>query len=97
MLTQLTNNLCRILKHNILRFDNGASFCYDCIIVVLGMLAARRCGMPRNAIQLHAEALQSMHVKTAHGVSTRGIKEQILSHFLAPGGAVGHHPRSGCR
>jgi hypothetical protein len=60
MLTQLTSDLCRILKHDLFRFDNDASACYDRIIVALGMLAARRCGMPDNAIRLHAEALQFM-------------------------------------
>jgi hypothetical protein len=42
MLTQLTSDLCRILKHDLARFDNDASACYDRIIVALGMLAARR-------------------------------------------------------
>ena len=70
MLTQLTADLCRILKHNLARFDNDASACYDRIIVALGMLAARRCGMPHNAIKLHAEALQFMQytVKTMYGI-----------------------------
>ena len=60
MLTQATNDLCRILKHNIARFNNDASACYDQIIVALAMLAARRCGMPANAIRSHAETLQYM-------------------------------------
>ena len=42
MLTQLTSDLCRILKHDLFRFDNDALACYDRIIVALGMLAARR-------------------------------------------------------
>jgi hypothetical protein len=33
MLTQLTSDLCRLLKHNLARFDNDASACYDRIIV----------------------------------------------------------------
>jgi hypothetical protein len=71
MLTQLTTDLCRVLRHDLARFDNDASACYDRIIVALGMLAARRCGMPKNAVRLHAEALKFMRytVKTAYGVS----------------------------
>jgi hypothetical protein len=71
MLTQATNDLCRILKHNIARFDNDASACYDRIKVALAMLAARRCGMPANAIRSHAETLQYMRysVKTHYGVT----------------------------
>ncbi|KAI2492927.1 hypothetical protein MHU86_21605 [Fragilaria crotonensis] len=71
MLTQLTTDLCRILKHDFARFDNDASSCYDRIIVALGMLAARRCGMPTKAIRLHADALRLMKytVKTIHGIS----------------------------
>ena len=60
MMTQLTNDLCRILKHNLVRVNNDASACYDRIIVGLGMLAARRCGMPASAIQTHALALELM-------------------------------------
>jgi hypothetical protein len=40
MLTQLTTDLCQILKINLARFDNDATACYDCIIVALGMMAA---------------------------------------------------------
>ncbi|KAI2505070.1 hypothetical protein MHU86_9346 [Fragilaria crotonensis] len=71
MLTQLTTDLCRILKHNLARFDNDASACYDRIIVALGMLAARRCGMPETAVQTHADSLKLMKytVKTVHGIS----------------------------
>ncbi|KAI2500343.1 hypothetical protein MHU86_14151 [Fragilaria crotonensis] len=71
MLTQLTTDLCRILKHDLARFDNDASACFDRIIVALGMLAARRCGMPKNAIQVHADALHFMQytVKTIYGIS----------------------------
>ena len=71
MLTQLTTDLCRLLKHNLARFDNDASACYDRIIVALGMLAARRCGMPEHAIQTHADCLELMRytIKTAHGIS----------------------------
>ena len=60
ILTELTNDLCRLMKHNIARFDNDASACYDRIIVTLGMLAARRCGMPDNAVSTHANCLKLM-------------------------------------
>ena len=71
MLMQLTTDLCRILKHDFLRIDNDATACYDRIIVALGMLAARKCGMPANAIRTHAEALEFMRykVKTIYGIS----------------------------
>lgn len=71
MLTELTTDLCRVRKHDLARFDNDASACYDRIIVALGMLAARRCGMSENAIQAHSEALEFMKytVKMVYGVS----------------------------
>lgn len=59
MLIQLTTDLSRLLKANRARFDNDASACYDRIIVALGMLAARRLGMPKNAIKTHANASSS--------------------------------------
>jgi hypothetical protein len=71
MLNQLSNDICRTNKINLIRFENDASACYDRILVHLGMLAARRCGMPANAINLHANTLLNMQyqVKTAFGIS----------------------------
>ena len=68
MLNQLSNDICRII-----RFDNDASACYDRILVHLGMIAARRCGMPDNAIRLHADTLEGMKykVKTTFGTSEK--------------------------
>ena len=60
LLTQLTNDNCRILRKNMARFDNDASACFDRIIVPLAMLAARRCGMPKQAVQIHAETVRNM-------------------------------------
>ena len=85
MLTQLTTDLCRLLKDNLARFDNDASAFFDRTIVSLGMLAAHRCGMPANAVSTHAECLELMKytVKTAHGIS-----EEIYQ-------STGHSRRSG--
>jgi hypothetical protein len=71
MLNQLSNDICRSAKINIIRFDNDASACYDRILVHLGMMAARRCGMPENALLVHAGTLQHMRyrVKTTYGLS----------------------------
>ena len=60
MLNQISNDICRTNKYNIIRFDNDASACYDRILVPLGMMAARRCGMPDNAVSVHADTLQAM-------------------------------------
>ena len=94
MLTQLTTDLCRILKHNLARFDNDASACYDRIIVNLGMLAARRCGMPLNAIQTHAEALQFMQytVKTVHGISADNYSGTPFEPLFGTGQGSGASP-----
>ena len=94
MLTQLTSDLCRILKHDLLRFDNDASACYDRIIVALGMLAARRCGMPEDAIQLHAEALQFMRytVKTVYGISEANYSGTIFEPLFGTGQGSGASP-----
>lgn len=71
LLTQLTTNLSRTMKTNLAHFDNDTSTCYNQIIVMLGMMAAHRCGMPTNAVSTHAEALQLMKyaVKTVHDIS----------------------------
>ncbi|KAI2512439.1 hypothetical protein MHU86_1892 [Fragilaria crotonensis] len=94
MLTQLTTDLCRILKHNLARFDNDASACYDRIIVALGMLAARRCGMPDTAIQTHADSLRLMKytIKTVHGVSESNYHGTTFEPLFGTGQGSGASP-----
>jgi hypothetical protein len=94
MLTQLTTDLCRLLKHNHARFDNDAGACYDRIIVALGMLAARRCGMPKHAVQTHADSLQLMKysVKTAHGISEENYHGTPFSPLFGTGQGSGASP-----
>ena len=94
MLTQLTTDLCRILKHDFSRFDNDASACYDRIIIALAMLAARKCGMPNHAIRVHADALQFMKyvVKTIHGVSEANYHGTIFAPLFGTGQGSGASP-----
>ena len=88
------SDLCRILKHDFARFDNDASSCYDRIIVALGMLAARRCGMPTNAIRLHADALRFMKytVKTMHGISEENYHGTAYAPLFGTGQGSGASP-----
>ena len=97
MLTQLTTDLCHLLKINLARFDNDASACYDRIIVALAMMAARRCGMPLNAIRTHAEALQFMRytVKTIHGVSETNYSGTPFEPLFGTGQGSGASPAVG--
>jgi hypothetical protein len=94
MLTELTTDLCRVLKHDLARFDNDASACYDRIIVALGMLAARRCGMPDNAIRVHAEALQFMQytVKTVYGILENNYHGTAFEPLFGTGQGSGASP-----
>ena len=94
MLTQLTTDLSRILKCNLARFDNDASACYDRIIVMLGMLAARRCGMPENAVRTHAAALLMMKyvVKTIHGISEENYQGTVFEPLFGTGQGSGASP-----
>ena len=94
MLTQLTSDLCRLMKHNLARFDNDASACYDRIIVALGMLAARRFGMPDNAIKTHADSLKFMRyaVKTMYGISEENYKGTPFEPLFGTGQGSGASP-----
>jgi hypothetical protein len=94
MLTQLTADMSRLLKHNYARFDNDASACFDRIIVALGMLAARRCGMPVNAIRSHAKSLELMKymVKTVHGVSDQSYSGTPFAPLFGTGQGSGASP-----
>ena len=71
LLTQLTNDNCRLLRCNLARFDNDTSACFYRIIVPLAMLAARWCGMSDESVRIHAETLENMKysIKTQYGVS----------------------------
>jgi hypothetical protein len=94
MLTQLTTDLSRLTKQNLARFDNDASACDDSILVNLAMLAAQRCGMPINAIQTHAEALQFMQytVKTVYGISEQNYQGTPLEPLFGTGQGSGASP-----
>jgi hypothetical protein len=48
-LSQLAKGLIRQLKINGASMDNDATGCYDRIIVSLGLLAARRLGLPEDS------------------------------------------------
>ncbi|KAI2497541.1 hypothetical protein MHU86_16944 [Fragilaria crotonensis] len=94
MLNQLTTDLCRLLKINYVRFDNDASACFDRIIVALGMLAARRCGMPFEAVRTHSKALELMQymVKTMYGVSDDSYRGTALEPLFGTGQGSGASP-----
>ena len=94
LLTQLTNDNCRILKKDLARFDNDASACFDRIIVPLAMLAARRCGMSNESIKIHAETLQSMQysVKTQFGVSEESYSGTTEEPLFGTGQGSGASP-----
>jgi hypothetical protein len=94
MLLQLTTDLCKVLKHNLTRFDNDASACYDRIIVALAMLAARRCGMPGHSVKTHADALRLMTyaVKTVHGISESNYKGTLFEPLFGTGQGSGASP-----
>ena len=98
MMMQLTTDLCRTLKHDLMRFDNDASACYDRIIVALGMMAAKRCGMPDNAILLHSEALQTMKysVKTVYGISESNYQGTAFEPLFGTGQGSGNSPIIWC-
>ena len=94
MLTQLTTDLCRILKHDFARFDNDASACYDRIIVALAMLAAKKCGMPSHAVRSHSDALLFMQyaVKTVYGISETTYKGTVFEPLFGSGQGSGASP-----
>ena len=94
MRTELTTDLCRQLKHNLARFDTDTSACYDRIIVALGMLAARRCGMPEQSVNTHATCLQQMRysVKTQHGISDNTYHGTPQSPLFGTGQGSGASP-----
>jgi hypothetical protein len=94
MLNQLTTDMCRVLRTNYVRFDNDASACFDRIIVALGMLAARRCGMPDHAVQTHAQSLQLMKytVKTVYGISEDSYQGTPFAPLFGTGQGSGASP-----
>jgi len=94
MLQQISNDICRTNKVNLIRFDNDASACYDRILVHLGMLAARRVGMPDNAVRIHADTLKNMHykVKTVFGISNDSYTGEPRQPLFGTGQGSGASP-----
>lgn len=94
MLNQISNDICRTNKINLICFENDASACYDRILVHLGMLAARRCGMPTNAIQIHADTLERMQykVKIAFGISNQHYSGEQGKPLFGTGQGSGASP-----
>ncbi len=94
MLLQLTTDLSRLMKINMIRFDNDAKACYDKIIVALAMLSAQRCGMPEHAIRTHAEALELMQysVKTVYGISDDTHQGTLFEPLFGTGQGSGASP-----
>ena len=94
LLQQISNDICRTQKINIIRFENDASACYDRILVHLGLMAARRCGMPENALSVHGETLQQMKykVKTAYGISDEWYQGTIPEPLFGTGQGSGASP-----
>ena len=90
----ISMDLCRILKLNMASFDNDASACYDRIIVALGMLAARRLGMPDNAVRCHSQALQMMKytIKTIYGISENNYHGTPFEPLFGTGQGSGASP-----
>lgn len=94
MLNQISNDICRTNKINLIRFDNDASACYDRILVHLGMVAARRCGMPGNAVNTHATTLLNMQysVKTTFGISQESYSGTASKPLFGTGQGSGASP-----
>jgi hypothetical protein len=94
MLTELTSDLCRVLRIDLARFDNDASACYDRILVSLGMLATRKCCMPSHAIRTHADALAFMKytVKTVYGISESNYRGTVFAPLFGTGQGSGASP-----
>ena len=59
-LARLEKDLIRQTRANSAHMDNDATGCYDRIITSLGMIACRRLGVPKEAIQCQAETLRTM-------------------------------------
>ena len=94
MLTQFTNDNCRILRKTLARFDNDASACFDRIIVPLAMAAARRCGMSNESVRIHAETLDRMEysVKTMFGLSSEKYSGTPAEPLFGTGQGSGASP-----
>ena len=86
-LSRLAKDLIRQLKINGASMDNDATGCYDRIIVSLGLLAARRLGLPEDSARTQAEVLQHLRyaVKTVYGISEENYQGTILAPLFGTG------------
>ena len=81
-------------ENQLATFDNDAVACFDRIIVALGMMAARRCGMQINTVRTHAKSLELMRymVKTVYGVSENSYSGTLFAPLFGTGQGGGASP-----
>ena len=93
-LSRLSRDITHQLKANSASMDNDATGCYDRIIVSLGMIACRRLGMPKTAIQAQTDALKFMKyaVKTVYGISDGNYQGTVLEPLFGTGQGSGASP-----
>ena len=93
-LKALSYDLAQQQLHDLATFDNDASGCYDRIVVSLGMIAARRLGMPDEVVRLHATTLLNMEhfICTAHGISEASYKSSTERWLFGTGQGSGASP-----
>ena len=74
--------------------DNDATWCYDRIIVSLGMIACHHLGMPSSAIRTQAESLRLMRyaIKHAYGVSEDEYQGTIFEPLFGTDQGSGSSP-----
>eukprot|EP00957_Ditylum_brightwellii_P161633 12306389-Ditylum_brightwellii.AAC.1 len=71
LIEELKYDIAYSSHKSLINFDNNAVSCYDCILLNMSSLVARKKGMHKNVICVHTTTLEEAkyHLKTALGVS----------------------------
>ena len=74
--------------------DNDATGCYNHIIMLLGMIAARRLGLPVELVRCQSEVLKYLcyAIKTVYGISEKNYHGTVFEPLFGTGQGSGGSP-----
>lgn len=91
---ELQNEISRLSRKDLAKFDNDATSCYDRILVLLGCLLSRKYGLPKNVTFVMAKTLEEAKykLKTTLGVTASYYRHCRIYPIYGTGQGSGNSP-----
>ena len=94
LIEELQNEISRLCRKYLIKFDNDATSCYDRILVALAAILSRKYGCPKNVTFVMANTLKEAKykLKTQLGVSEEFYRHCELRPIYGTGQGSGNSP-----